>query len=59
MNDSPVTYPLTRSMCAPVGDGAAAVIVCSERFLKKLQKSRPVKILASVHGQGTDRDLDE
>ncbi|MEC1520451.1 thiolase family protein [Neobacillus niacini] len=58
MNDSPVTYPLTRSMCAPVGDGAAAVIVCSERFLKKLQKSRPVKILASVHGQGTDRDLD-
>ncbi|WHY83832.1 thiolase family protein [Neobacillus novalis] len=58
LNDNPVTFPLTRSMCAPVGDGAAAVIVCSESFLKKLRKTRPVKILASVHGQGSDRDLD-
>ncbi|WHY89841.1 thiolase family protein [Neobacillus cucumis] len=56
--DSPVTYPLTRSMCAPVGDGAAAVIVCSEAFLKKLGINRAVKILASVHGQGSNRDLD-
>ncbi len=56
--DAPVTFPLTRAMCAPVGDGAAAAIVCSESFLKKLQKVRPVKILASVHGQGSDRDLD-
>ena len=27
--DRPVTPPLTRSMCAPVGDGAAAVLVAS------------------------------
>lgn len=57
--DNPVTFPLTRSMCAPVGDGAAAVIVCSESYLKKLgHDHRAVKILASVHGQGADRDLD-
>ncbi|MBM4763785.1 thiolase family protein [Bacillus sp. B15-48] len=56
--DSPVTYPLTRSMCAPVGDGAAAIVVCSESFLKKIGGSRAVKILASVHGQGSNRDLD-
>jgi acetyl-CoA acetyltransferase len=56
--DKPVAYPLTRSMCAPVGDGAAAAIVCSERFLKKLSSARPVKIRASVLGQGSDRDLD-
>ncbi|MCQ6281669.1 thiolase family protein [Bacillus sp. EB600] len=56
--DSPVTYPLTRSMCAPVGDGAAAVVVCSEAFLKKLGSNRAVKILASIHGQGSNRDLD-
>ncbi|MBF7082844.1 thiolase family protein [Desulfallas sp. Bu1-1] len=56
--DSPVTFPLTRSMCAPVGDGAAAAIVCSESFLKKVGRSRAVKILASVLGQGADRDLD-
>ncbi len=57
--DKPVAYPLTRAMCAPVGDGAAAAIVCSEKYLKKLANSRPVKILASVLGQGADRGLDE
>ncbi|MHB9098987.1 MAG: thiolase family protein [Syntrophales bacterium] len=56
--DKPIAYPLTRAMCAPVGDGAAAAIVCSERFLKNLSAVRPVKIRASVLGQGSDRDLD-
>lgn len=56
--DKPVAYPLTRAMCAPVGDGAAATIVCSGEYLKKLADPRPIKILASVLGQGTDRDLD-
>ena len=57
--DKPVAYPLTRSMCAPVGDGSAAAIVCSEKYLSKLTDARPVKILASVLGQGADRGLDE
>jgi acetyl-CoA acetyltransferase len=56
--DKPVAYPLTRSMCAPVGDGAAAAIVCSEDYLKRLTTGRAVKIRASVLGTGTDRDLD-
>lgn len=56
--DKAVAYPLTRSMCSPVGDGAAAVIVCSEQYLKKLTNARPLKIRASVLGTGTDRDLD-
>jgi len=56
--DKPIAYPLTRSMCAPVGDGAAAAIICSEKYLKKLTGARPVKIRASVLGTGTDRDLD-
>ncbi|GAB6888514.1 thiolase family protein [Desulfothermus okinawensis JCM 13304] len=59
LNDKPVAYPLTRSMCAPVGDGAAAAIVCSENFLKTLKNKRPVKVLASVLGSGRDRDLDD
>ena len=56
--DKPIAYPLTRAMCAPVGDGAAAAIVCSEAYLKKLSAARPLKIRASVLGSGTDRDLD-
>jgi acetyl-CoA acyltransferase len=58
MAAKPVTYPLTRPMCAPVGDGASAAIVCSERYLKKLKNARPVKILASVLGSGSGRDMD-
>lgn len=51
----PVVYPLTAPMCAPVGDGAVASVLCSSDYLKKLKDSRPVKILASVLGAGTDR----
>ncbi len=58
MNARPVTYPLTVPMCAPVGDGAAAAILCSQRYLKKLKNARPVRILASILGSGTDRDID-
>jgi acetyl-CoA acetyltransferase len=56
--DRAIAYPLTRSMCSPVGDGAAAVIVCSEEYLKKLTHARPLRIRASILGTGTDRDLD-
>jgi len=57
--DKSVAWPLTRAMCAPVGDGAAAAIVCSERYLKKLSGARPVKIRASVLGTGSDRHIDD
>ncbi|MFZ5596440.1 MAG: thiolase family protein [Bacillota bacterium] len=56
--DVPVSYPLTRAMCSPVGDGAAAAVLCSSDFLKKLDGARPVKILASVLGSGRDRPID-
>ena len=56
--DKIVAWPLTRAMCAPVGDGAAAAVICSEQFLKKITGARPVRIRASVLGQGEDRPLD-
>jgi acetyl-CoA acetyltransferase len=58
LNDKLVSYPLTRPMCAPVGDGAAAAILCSGSFLKKLEGARPVKVRASVLASGIDRDID-
>jgi len=54
-----VSWPLTVPMCAPVGDGAAAAIVCSADFLKKVVSPRPIRIRASVMGSGTDRDIAE
>lgn len=50
-----VSWPLTVPMCAPVGDGAAAAVLCSSDFLGKLESPRPVKIRASVLGSGSGR----
>jgi len=52
LSDRLVAYPLTRSMCAPIGDGAAAAIVCSEKFLKGRPSGRAVRIRASVMRSG-------
>ncbi|MBC7246189.1 MAG: thiolase family protein [Actinobacteria bacterium] len=51
--DRPVAYPLTRAMCAPMGDGASAALLCSGRALRRYPGARPVKILASVLTSGT------
>jgi acetyl-CoA acetyltransferase len=50
--DQVVAYPLTRSMCAPVGDGAAAALICSGRALERFPDARPVRIRASVLASG-------
>ena len=54
-----VSYPLTRPMCSPVGDGAAAVIVASEDYVKKIGAERLVKVRACALGSGRDRGFDE
>lgn len=55
-----ITYPLTLPMCAPISDGAAAVLVCNEDGLKKLgtDKKRVIKLLASVVRSATTRPAD-
>lgn len=60
--DRPVTYPLTRSMCAPIGDGAAAALLCSEAYLKTLPgevRERAIKVAATALSGGKYRSLDE
>lgn len=52
-----LSYPLTVPMCAPVTDGAAAVVVCGEAGLRRLGAARRVEVLAAVIGTGTDRDV--
>lgn len=51
-----ITYPLTLPMCAPISDGAAAIVLCNEDGLKKLGNSdRAIKVLASVIRSATSR----
>jgi acetyl-CoA acetyltransferase len=53
MEDREVAFPLTRAMCAPIGDGAAAAIICSESFLKKHPSERAIRIRASILKSGS------
>jgi acetyl-CoA acetyltransferase len=59
--DYEVAYPLTRGMCSPVGDGATAAVICSEKFLKQHPSARAVRIRASVlkSGSWTANDISE
>jgi acetyl-CoA acetyltransferase len=54
LNSPLVAEPLTRLMCSPIGDGAAAAILCSAEKAKQFT-SQPVQVLASVVGSGSDR----
>lgn len=56
--DRMVSAPLTRAMCAPVGDGAAAAVLCSEGFLRSQParvKARAVRIRALAVSGGKYR----
>lgn len=60
--DREVSYPITRSMAAPIGDGAAAAILVSGDVLKKQPKEvrdRAVRVRGSVLTGGKYRDADE
>jgi acetyl-CoA acetyltransferase len=62
LEDRLISYPLTRSMCAPIGDGAAAAIVCSGDLLKNypsVVQNRAVKIKACAMSGGKFRKFEE
>jgi len=54
----PVAEPLTRLMCSPIGDGAAAVVLCAAEKAKQFT-SKPVYVRASTLGSGSDRQPGE
>ncbi|MHB8456500.1 MAG: thiolase family protein, partial [Acidimicrobiales bacterium] len=53
-----VVEPLTRPMCSPIGDGAAAAILVSEQKARQLG-IHPVRVAASVLRSGWDHASDE
>lgn len=58
MNSPVVAEPLTRLMCSPIGDGAAAAILCNANIAHKFT-SNPVYVASSVVVSGKDRSFDE
>ncbi|MCL4702203.1 MAG: thiolase family protein [Burkholderiaceae bacterium] len=56
LGDALVKWPLTRSMCAPISDGAAAAVVCHERALARFDRGRAVRVAAVSLASGSNRD---
>lgn len=54
-----IVEPLTLPMCSPIGDGAAAVILVSERKARELGLTKKVRVAASALVSGWDTGPDE
>ena len=49
-----VTWPLTKAMCAPISDGAAAVILANETFARRHGLGRAVRVAGLSLLSGSD-----
>lgn len=54
-----IVDPLTLPMCSPIGDGAAAVVVVSDKKARELGLKNPVKVLSSALVSGWDQAADD
>ena len=59
LNAREVAWPLTLPMCSPIGDGAAAAVLVSERKARELGMARMVKVEAAQLSSGWDYAEDE
>ncbi|EAQ99126.1 thiolase family protein [Congregibacter litoralis] len=55
--DKPIVDPFTRAMCAPVSDGAAALVLCNEAAARRLGISRAIRLrsIALLSTQSRDK----
>lgn len=54
-----IVEPLTRPMCSPIGDGAAAVVLVSPRKAAELGIAQPVTVRSCVLRSGWDHGFEE
>lgn len=55
LNSGDVSFPLTRMMCSPICDGAAAAIICSKEKAAQFT-TKPIWVEGSVVGSGRITD---
>ena len=58
MSSRQISGPLTLLMCSPIGDGAAAIVLCSEEAARRLG-AETVRVRATALVSGRDRTPDE
>ena len=57
--DPLVVWPLTRAMCAPISDGAAAIVLTAETALTGPARARAVTLRGQALLSATTRDADD
>lgn len=57
--DKLISWPMTRAMCAPMSDGAAALVVVSERAMNRFDRKRAIRIRAVAASSGSNRAASE
>ncbi len=57
--DKLISWPMTRAMCAPMSDGAGAVLIASETALGRFDRRRAVRIRAIGASSGSNRTPDQ
>jgi acetyl-CoA acyltransferase len=59
LQDKLISWPMTRAMCAPMSDGAGAIVVASEQALARFDRKRAVRIRGIGASSGSNRTPDE
>jgi acetyl-CoA acetyltransferase len=59
LSDKLIVWPITRSMCAPMSDGAGAIIVVSPRVASRFDPMRAIRIRGIGVSTGSRRGPDE
>jgi acetyl-CoA acyltransferase len=59
LQDKLISWPMTRAMCAPMSDGAGAIVVASEQALARFDRKRAVRIRGMGASSGSNRTPDE
>lgn len=59
LEDRLIVEPLTRSMCSPIGDGAAAAVVMSPQRAHEAGVTKPVRVRSMVLHSGWNHAPDE
>jgi acetyl-CoA acetyltransferase len=59
LNARLISWPFTLPMCAPISDGGAAIVLCSEKALSRFNRKRAVKIKGISLASGSPRQADD
>jgi acetyl-CoA acetyltransferase len=55
LRDRIVSWPMTRSMCAPMSDGSAAIVLCAESELPRFNAARAIRVCGIGVSSSSDR----